>query len=199
MITFKILMLGESNVGKTTFAQTFCDQNFNENINNLSTVGVELFQKKITINNKSISLEIYDAAGQNRYRSIVRSYFGGADGILLLYDISDKKSFDLVSEWMKSLEDYVDLKEIGLIIVGNKIDLQEECRQVTEEMREELEKRHKVRVMEASAKKNINVKEIFELLSDDMIKIKSKGKSHEDLKSFKIRKDDYNESHSKFC
>ena len=197
MITFKILILGESMVGKTSFSQAFCYQDFNEY--NLSTVGIERHRKIIKIENKSIFLDIYDTAGQENYRTLVRSFIGGADGILLLYDISDKNSFDLVSKWMKSLEDYVDLKEIGLIIVGNKIDLQEECRQVTVEMREELEERHKVRVMEASAKENINVKEIFELLTDDMIKIKSKGKSHEDLKSFKIRKDDYNESHSKFC
>ena len=195
-ISFKILILGESTVGKTTFTQRFCEKQFNPN--NLSTAGIETYNKKLIRDNKSIFLKIFDTAGQNRYRNIVKNQFGGADGILLLYDISNKESFDMISKWIESLLKIVD-KEIGLIIVGNKSDLKEK-RQVTEDMRIDLEEEQGMKVMEASAFENYNVTAAFELLVDDMLKINSGQKTQEDKENFRKKKDDYDQSHSKcFC
>ena len=184
-ITFKILMLGESKVGKTTFTQRFCEKKFNPN--NLSTVGIEIYKKNLIRDNKSIYLEIFDTAGQDKFRSIVKNQISGADGFLLLYDISNKKSFDLISNWIEEIIKIVDPKDIGLIIVGNKSDLKEE-REVTEEMRKDLEEKQGIKFMEASALENYNVTEAFELLIDDLLEIDSGEKQKEEgeyYKSFK--------------
>ena len=184
-ITFKILMLGESKVGKTTFTQRFCEKKFNPN--NLSTVGTEIYKKNLIRDNKSIYLEIFDTAGQDKFRSIVKNQISGADGFLLLYDISNKKSFDLISNWIEEIIKIVDPKDIGLIIVGNKSDLKEE-REVTEEMRKDLEEKQGIKFMEASALENYNVTEAFELLIDDLLEIDSGEKQQEEgeyYKSFK--------------
>ena len=184
-ITFKILMLGESKVGKTTFTQRFCEKKFNPN--NLSTVGIEIYKKNLIRDNKSIYLEIFDTAGQDKFRSIVKNQISGADGFLLLYDISNKKSFDLISNWIEEIIKIVDPKDIGLIIVGNKSDLKEE-REVTEEMRKDLEEKQGIKFIEASALENYNVTEAFELLIDDLLEIDSGEKQKEEgeyYKSFK--------------
>ena len=101
-------------------------------------------------------MHIFITAGQERFRAIARNLYKNADGIVLMYDISNKNSFQDIKDWINRIKDNTDLNKIGIIIVGNKIDLEEE-RVVDQEMRENLEEKEKIKVLEASAKNNINV------------------------------------------
>lgn len=160
---FKILLLGNKNVGKTSFIYRYCDDKYEESL--LSTSGIDLRNKEIEKNNKKIILKIFDTAGQERFRSIAKNYFKSSDGILLLYSIDDLESFNSIKGWIESIKEVVDLQDIGLVIVGNKLDLTEE-REVSGLMREDLEKNLNIKILEASAKKNINIQNCFNDLID---------------------------------
>ena len=135
MILYKILILGNSSVGKTSFLVRFCDEKFDPET--LTTVGVDYKKKFIKRNEKKIKLHIYDTAGQERFRAIARNLYKNADGIVLMYDISNKKSFQDIKDWLNSIKDNIDFNKIGIVIVGNKIDLEEE-RVVDQEKRENI-------------------------------------------------------------
>ena len=115
-------------------------------------------------------MHIFITAGQERFRAIARNLYKNADGIVLMYDISNKKSFQDIKDWINRIKDNIDFNKIGIIIVGNKIDLEEE-RVVDQEMRENLEEKEKIKVLEASAKSNINVNNVFIELIDRMEKL----------------------------
>ena len=165
MILYKILILGNSSVGKTSFLLRFCDEKFDPET--LTTVGVDYKKKFIKRHDKKIKLHICDTAGQERFRSIAKNLFKNADGIIIMYDICSKKSFQAIKDWIKSIKENVDLDKIGFVIVGNKKDL-ENKREVNEEMRKVLEEKQKIKVIETSAKENINVNETFIELIDRM-------------------------------
>ena len=167
--TFKILLLGNKNVGKTSFILRYCDNKYEETL--LSTAGIDLRNKEIERQNKKIILKIYDTAGQERYRSIAKNYFKSSDGILLLYSINDLESFNSIKGWIESIKEAVDLDEIGMIIVGNKLDLSEE-REVSDLMKEDLEKTLNIKILEASAKNNINIENCFNDLIDKIYELR---------------------------
>jgi small GTP-binding protein len=123
MKSFNILLLGDSNVGKTSFIDRYCGKDFNQNI---ATIGVESRIKDIVKNNNSIKLCIYDTAGQERYRKIVNNYYKGADGIILMYDVSNIDSFNAIRIWIESIKLNLEIQKIGFIVVENKCDLSEE-------------------------------------------------------------------------
>ena len=181
-IIFKILILGNSSVGKTSFIFRFCDNKFYEE--QISTSGIDLKNKSLEKNNKKIILQIYDTAGEERYHSISKNYFKSSDGILLLYDISNKETFNAIKQWIESIEEKLDLSEIGFVIVGNKCDIPEEKRQVNKLMKEDLEKTLNVNIIEASAKENKNVEESFMMLVDKIYK----NRFDEDLNLNKFQK-----------
>lgn len=168
MILYKILILGNSSVGKTSFLIRFCDDKFGSDT--LTTVGVDYKKKFIKKNGQKIKLHICDTAGQERFRAIAKNLYKNADGIILMYDISNKKSFKDIKDWIISIKDNIDFNKIGLVIVGNKIDLKNE-REIDEEMRQDLEKKENIKVLEASAKDNINVNDVFIELIDRMEKL----------------------------
>ena len=103
MILYKILILGNSSVGKTSFLVRFCDEKFDPET--LTTVGVDYKKKFIKRNEKKIKLQICDTAGQERFRAIARNLYKNADGIVLMYDISNKKSFQDIKDWINSIKD----------------------------------------------------------------------------------------------
>ena len=166
---FNLLLLGNKNVGKTSFILRYCDNKYEESI--LSTAGIDLRNKEIERNKKKINLKIFDTAGQERFRSISRNYFKSSDGILLLYSINDIESFNSIKEWIASIKEVVDLADIGLVIVGNKLDLSEK-REVTDLMREDLEQNLKIKIFEASAKDNINIENCFNTLIDKVYELR---------------------------
>ena len=168
-IYFQALLLGDSTVGKTSFLIRYTDEDFKDT---LFTIGIDSKIQNLKKNNLNITLKIYDTAGQERYRSIVQNYYKGADGIILMYDITNKNSFESIEQWINNIKESSNYENIGLVVVGNKCDL-ENKRVVKEEEKELLEKKIGMKIIEASAKLDINVKESFNLLIDKMIEKKS--------------------------
>jgi small GTP-binding protein len=121
MLLFKVLLCGNSSTGKTSLIKKYIDNEINENT--ISTIGVDYNSKIFKIKEKLIKIMIWDTAGQERFRSIISCYFKGAHGIILVFDISSKKTFDDLSYWMDTIFTYGELDK-NLILIGNKTDLE---------------------------------------------------------------------------
>ena len=191
VITFKILLLGDSEVGKSSFILRFCEDTFRED--SLTTIGLDTKTKYIKRNNKKVQLVIWDSAGEERFKAIAKNTLKGAHGILLMYAINNKNSFKAIKDWINSIKESVDINKTGLIVIGNKIDLPPDQRKIDKELVESLKEREKVEVIEASAKSNINVNEAFIALIDKMIglgignvKTTIGGEDEEDDKNIKL-------------
>ena len=167
-IIYKVLILGNSSVGKTSFLIRFSDDKFDPET--LTTVGVDYKTKYIKRKDKNVKMQICDTAGQERFRTIAKNLYRNADGIIVMYDITNKKSFQDIKDWIASINENLDTEKIGLIIVGNKIDLKDK-REVKEDMGKDLEIKKNIKVIEASAKENINVNETFIELLEKMEKL----------------------------
>jgi len=163
--TVKILMLGESGVGKSSLLTRFSDDKFMTNF--ITTLGVEYKFRIETINSKKTLIQIWDTAGQEQFRTITPVYYRKVDGVVMVYDITDQNSFESVNYWMKNLSDYAD-QNIKIILVGNKQDMQDK-RIVAKEEGEKIATKFKIKFMEASAKNKTNVNEIFMGLAKDIL------------------------------
>ena len=155
--TIKILLIGESDVGKTCLLLRFMDNTFKTNHQN--TIGVDFKQKVVEISDKLVRIQIWDTAGQERFRTLTKSYYKLANGIILTYDITDKESFDSIRNWIKQIDFYAE-KNVKRILVGNKSD-KNEFRQVSYEEGENLAREFNISFFETSAKTNKNVFETF--------------------------------------
>ena len=155
-LKLKILLIGNSDVGKTSIILKYVDNNFSEE--HLSTIGIEKKYKEIIKGNYKIILDIYDTAGQERYKVINKSFFNGAKGIIFVYDITNFKSFEGIQNWMKETELYTNFKSI---LCGNKIDLDSK-RQVKNSELKEYGIKKKIDVFEVSAKTGANIDKIFD-------------------------------------
>ena len=144
---FKLLCLGETGVGKTCIILRYTDNKFTRN--QMSTVGIDFKIKIIQFKTKIIKLLIWDTAGQERFRNITNQYYNGADGILLIFDVTNRKSFENVTYWMNQIGAKSDREKIGLILVGNKTD--EEKREVSKEEGELFGKNNNIKYIETSA------------------------------------------------
>jgi len=155
----KYLIIGNAGTGKTCILRRFIDDNFKEDT--LHTIGVEFGTKIIQIGGKSIKLQIWDTAGQERFQCVTRSYYRGAAGALVVYDISCRESFNRVTNWIASARELAK-PELAIILIGNKSDLSAESRDVTElEARTFAEENGVHAFMETSAKLGDNVQEAF--------------------------------------
>ena len=157
---FKTVIIGEAGVGKTSIVQQFVNKCFQEKY--VETIGVEFFTKTFKINDKIIKAEIWDTAGSERFASITKNYYRGADGALIVYDISNKTTFDNVENWFNDLKNACK-EEAFIILIGNKNDLENQ-RQVSNNMLINLGKNLGIAVMETSAKDDYNINESFYLL-----------------------------------
>jgi Ras-related protein Rab-1A len=178
---FKIIVIGDSCAGKSSLVVKFVDDEFSENF--CSTIGIDIKIKTISFPRPSsfisgpgtvqpdllLKLMMYDTAGQCRFRTLSQSYYRGADGCLLLFDVTDRKSFDRVETWLDELKTNC-IKNITPILVGNKIDLRNFSADfvTTEEIREVAEK-YECKWFETSAKQGFNVKDVFDQLTTDML------------------------------
>ncbi len=159
---YKVLLLGDSSVGKTCFLLRYCDRTFQEA--HLSTIGLDYRLKTMTLkNNKNIKLQIWDTAGQDRFRALTKNYYKGANGIILIYDISTTQTFENVKVWINQIKEEANANVI-IYLVGNKIDLPKDKRTVSEEEGQKLADEYKFLFKEASAKEGTNVNEIFQEL-----------------------------------
>ena len=168
-INLKILILGDSSVGKTSLLLQYADGYFPTIY--VATIGIEYKVKKININGADINLQIWDTAGEERFRSITQNYMKGADGILYVYDITQKSSFDNLKTWIRQSEEITE--GFKKIIVGNKSDLENERRIQKETVQKFCDERN-IKGIEVSAKAGTKVSEAFETLAKLIIGDKSK-------------------------
>ena len=188
---YKILILGDSTVGKTCFLTRYTDNTFQEEY--LASIGMDYKIKSYEKEDgNSIKLYIWDTAGQDRFRSITRNYYKGADGIILIYDITNEESFNNVKHWINSIKEEAPDKVV-IILVGNKVD-DEENRKIKKENGEKISQEFKLPFFECSAKADINVNSAFEALIKKLIEINPKDKSGD-----KLKKDKQKVEKKKFC
>ena len=175
-IKLKLLIIGDSNVGKTSMLLNYTDNYFPES--HLATIGVEYKVKELKTNKFNIALQIWDTAGQERFRSITKSFFRNTNGILFVYDITSRRSFQSVKDWIKDSE----MHDSGFekILVGNKIDLEEKREVQTDELKEYGTKK-KIDIIETSAKERINIDEAFQKIVDLILGNKDEKKILEEF------------------
>ena len=162
--SFKILLLGDTSVGKTCFLKRYTDDTFQDAY--LSTIGFDFKFKMVELKNgKKVKVQLWDTAGQERFRTIAKSYYKGAHGIILVYDVTNQKSFDNIKNWVNQIKEEASSK-VCIILIANKIDSDE--RVVSKKDGEALAKNYGLKIYEASAKENINVTEAFQDLIESI-------------------------------
>ena len=182
---FKILIIGESGVGKTCLLLRYAENSFTAN--HLLTIGIDFKIKMVNIENKIIKLQIWDTAGQDRFRTITKTYYKGSHGVILVYDVCDDKSFANVKNWIKQIEQNA-RSNICKILVGNKCDKPE--RVITEEEGIKLGKFYNMNYYETSAKTGQNINEIFDYLTHEILKVhQNKENSNKNIHIEKTKED----------
>ena len=164
------MVVGNSNVGKSCLLIRFTEDTFSDSY--VTTIGVDFKIKTLEIDSQSCKLQIWDTAGQERFRNIISSYYKGAHGIMLVYDITDLESFQNLTSWLIEIEKNAN-KNVFKILVGNKSDLESE-RKVSAETGKEFALQHGMKFYETSAKNSNNVSDSFQALAKEIIKDNNK-------------------------
>uniref|UniRef100_A0A7S0BQM7 Uncharacterized protein n=1 Tax=Rhodosorus marinus TaxID=101924 RepID=A0A7S0BQM7_9RHOD len=154
---FKLLLIGDSSVGKSCLLLRFSDGSFNES--QMSTIGVDFKIRTLELDKKTFKLQIWDTAGQERFRTIAAAYYRGAQGIIIVYDVTNKQSFENVEMWLSEVNKYGS-GDVNKLLVGNKSDLTSK-REVETEKGKELAESNGMKFLETSAKTAENVEEAF--------------------------------------
>ena len=153
----KLIIIGDSQVGKSSILTRFVDGEFDENIS--CTIGVDYKSKILNIDDKSWNITIWDTAGQERFRSLSSCYYRGSHGIILVYDVTNQKSFDNLEIWINETMLHSTDENVIKLLVGNKID--KDNRQITTNMGIEFAKKHEMLFIETSAKTIIGIEQTF--------------------------------------
>ena len=165
---FKLLLIGDSEVGKTCIFVRFSEDAFNSTF--ISTIGIDFKIRTVEIDDKKIKLQIWDTFGQERFRERFRditiAYYRRAKGIMLVYDVTREKSFENIRYWIRNIEEYASA-DVEMMLLGNKCDL-EESRVVTKERGQALAAEHRIKFFETSAKSGLNVEDAFLTLVRDI-------------------------------
>lgn len=162
---FKILLIGDAGVGKTSMLARFADDTYSENY--ISTIGVDFKIKTVAINNILIKLQIWDTAGQDRFRSITSNYYRGAHGMIIAFDITDYESFDDVNMWLSEIDKYSNMATMRLL-VGCKADL-EHKRNVSYDTAKNFADEKGMQYIEVSAKNSFNIDQAFFQLGEQLV------------------------------
>ncbi|KAJ4833301.1 Ras- protein RABA2a [Turnera subulata] len=167
---FKIVLIGDSGVGKSNILSRFTRNEFC--LESKSTIGVEFATRTLQVDGKTVKAQIWDTAGQERYRAITSAYYRGAVGALLVYDITKRQTFDNVQRWLRELRDHAD-SNIVIMMAGNKSDLNH-LRAVAEEDGQGLAEREGLSFLETSALEATNVEKAFQTILTEIYHIISK-------------------------
>ena len=174
-LLYKIIIIGDSNVGKSNILSRYTKDQFQGN--SKATVGVELGTKFVKVEGVGAKLQIWDTAGQERYRSLTSSYYKGCHGCFIVYDITNEASFHSISTWYEQAVKEAG-KDISIILVGNKCDLENE-RKVSKEQGEEQAKTMNASFFETSALSKVNIDDIFNEIVNNIFQ-RTKGQKNDD-------------------
>jgi Ras-related protein Rab-8A len=170
----KLLLLGDSAVGKSCLLLRFSDDAFTPSF--ISTIGIDFKIRTVNVDGKIIKLQIWDTAGQERFRTITTTYYRGAMGVLLIYDVTNEATFDNIKNWMSNIKAYAN-ENIRSVLIGNKCDLTDK-KTVTTMSGKSLANLHNIRFFETSAKTGLSVDEAFITIvrdiKNDLMKNESK-------------------------
>jgi len=172
---FKLLIIGDSGVGKSSLLVRFADNHFSGNY--ITTIGVDFKIRTIEINGERVKLQIWDTAGQERFRTITSTYYRGTHGVIVVYDVSSGESFANVKRWLHEIDANCDV--VNRILVGNKNDDPDRKVVLTEDARRFADQMG-IQLFETSAKDNINVEEMFRSVTSLVLKSKKDQKERQD-------------------
>nr|XP_057934612.1 ras-related protein Rab-19-like [Doryrhamphus excisus] len=163
---FKIILIGDSNVGKTCVVQNFRSGVFSEKQQN--TIGVDFTVRTLDIEGKKVKMQVWDTAGQERFRTITQSYYRSAHGAMITYDITKRSTFESVAGWIQEVELY-GAANVVLVLIGNKCDLEDEREVLFEEACSRAKERGILAALETSAKDGQNVEEAFMMMARELL------------------------------
>ena len=161
----KILLIGDTGVGKSCLLLRYADDTYTESY--ISTIGVDFKIKTSIINGKVVKLQIWDTAGQERFRTVTSSYYRGAHGIMVVYNVADRTSYNNVKQWLQEIDRYA-CENVNKLMIGNEVDLKEK-REVSITEAQSYANEHGLNFIETSAKDSTNVTEAFEKLAQDIV------------------------------
>mmetsp|Transcript_41371 Transcript_41371/g.93510 ORF Transcript_41371/g.93510 Transcript_41371/m.93510 type:complete len:210 (-) Transcript_41371:451-1080(-) len=164
----KLLLIGDSGVGKSAVLVRFADDTFTTSY--ISTIGIDFKIRTVELDGKRIKLQIWDTAGQERFKTITTAYYRGAMGILLVYDVTDEKSFNNINQWMGAIRQHAS-DSVNKVLLGNKADSSGPMvakKVITSARGQALADQHNIKFYETSAKNNINVEEAFCTIARDI-------------------------------
>jgi small GTP-binding protein len=164
---FKCVIIGDSGVGKSNIFNRFIRDEFN--MDSKATIGVEFSAKNVVVQDKIIKVQVWDTAGQERFKALAKSYYRGAVGCLLVYDISNYESFQHLEKWLKEVKDHAE-PHLTVLLVGNKSDM-EDKRAVKQEDAAEFSEKNGIGFLETSAKDNLNIDTAFTRLTTEIFNI----------------------------
>lgn len=153
----KLLLIGDAGVGKSSMLLRFTDSTFDENLG--STIGVDFKVKVVDVDEKRVKLTLWDTAGQERFRTLTSSYYRGAQGVILVYDVTRRETFENLQRWLEEVETYTPANDVVKLLVGNKIDLD---RQVRRAEAEDWARDKGMLFLESSAKDDVGVHQAFD-------------------------------------
>ncbi|ELT94379.1 hypothetical protein CAPTEDRAFT_193005 [Capitella teleta] len=169
--SYQVMLIGDSAVGKTCLLVRFKDNTFLSG-SFISTVGIDFRNKVVNVDGTKVKLQIWDTAGQERFRSVTHAYYRDANALLLLYDVTNKASFDNIRAWLAEINEYAQ-DDVVIMLLGNKSDMTSE-RLVRREDGERLAKEYGTAFMETSAKTGLNVELAFMAIARDLKSRKSR-------------------------
>ena len=190
-ITIKLLLIGNAFVGKTLIVQKFIDNTFSKST--MSTIGVDLQSKIIDINGKKVKYLIWDTAGEDRMKTMTYSYYRGCHVILIVYDVTNQKSFENVTTWVECVDKFAK-SNVLRILVGNKTDLEDQ-RVISKEDGKKLADENGLKFYEISAKAVTGLCEMFEDIAKEYVQMYQQ----KSIKNFQLKKAAETKAKKKCC
>jgi Ras-related protein Rab-18 len=194
LATLKILIIGQSGVGKSSLLLRFTDDVFDPD--QPATIGVDFKVKTLDVEGNLVKLAIWDTAGQERFRTLTPSYYRGAQGAILVYDVSSRQSFERLDPWLQELNNYSTKSNIVKMLVGNKIDKE---RVVSREEGLQFARRHAMLFIEASAKSREGVQCAFEELVQKIIQTPGLWESDSQSSAGLSLREDQSSQYGSYC